>query len=44
VDYRVENLIDNIYQVILNDGDIVCYQGSLADCEAYIRLKERGYM
>jgi len=57
---RVENLIDNTYQVvrypiITNDGVTstaasqceppeVLHQGSLADCEAYIRLKEGGYM
>lgn len=44
---KVRNLIHNTYQVIkfyLNgDGEYeeesVLYQGTLSDCEAYIRLK-----
>lgn len=42
-DYKVRWLIDDTYQVIDSYGDSV-YQGSLADCEAYIRLKEGGYL
>lgn len=42
--YRVEFLEDSTYQVINNITDEFEYQGSLADCEAYIRLKENGYM
>lgn len=44
---KVEWLEDETYQVIVieEDGGVyVAYQGSLADCEAYIRLKEGGYM
>ena len=44
--YRVDNLIGDIWQVIdLGDEfENMVYQGSLSDCEAYIRLNERGYM
>ena len=50
--YRVQNLKDNTYQVLRDEYDeydsvavTYCeYQGSLADCEAYIRLQEGGYM
>ncbi len=46
---KVRHLIDNTYQVVefsLSDDDcyeyedeIVLHQGSIADCEAYVRLK-----
>ncbi len=51
---KVRNLQDGTYQVvemILSDSDnykyedeSVLHQGSLADCEAFIRLTENGYM
>ena len=50
--YRVENLQDDTYQVLQStreysyeDFDVeVVFQGSLTDCDAYIRLHENGYM
>ena len=53
--YKVRWYIDNEYEVWkitepnskdMNDEDIEesMYQGSLADCEAWIRLHEGGYM
>ena len=50
--YKVINLIDHTYQVIdnINVDDWhegvepkIHYQGSLADCEAWIRLDRGGY-
>jgi len=50
---KVVNLQDETYQVIeIDDEDDfysngycnILHQGGLADCEAYIRLKERGYL
>lgn len=52
---KVRNLQDNTYQVVEfvlsnDDGpypyedESVVFQGDLADCEAYIRLTESGYM
>ena len=44
--YRVELLQDNIYQVLEEYQQHnkyfydVIFQGSLSDCEAYIRLKQ----
>lgn len=54
-EYKVEHLCDDTYQVIRYPFDYYYdaityesrameYQGSLSDCEAYIRLKEGGYM
>ena len=45
--YRVEHRKDNTYQVILDEeyGNVdtymmpIVFQGSLSDCESYIRLK-----
>jgi len=41
--YRVEHLKDNIYQVIEDVDDWyssnVLFQGTLPECESYIRLK-----
>ena len=45
--YRVEHLQNNVYQVI-DRADIesdfyerhILFQGTLSDCEAYIRLKQ----
>ena len=51
--YKVENLMGDTWQVIEVPEDIdvyrecgamMIYQGSLSDCEAYIRLHEGGYM
>lgn len=50
MNYKVQNLQDNTYQVYSypDDADFedyTCvYQGSLSDCEAFIRLTEQGYM
>ena len=40
--YKVRWLMDETYQVL--DVDEVVYQGSLSDCESYIRLHDGGYM
>ncbi len=48
--YKVIHLIDNVYQVVemeKKDSEYdfnVVFQGSLADCEAFIRLNKEGYM
>ena len=46
--YRVELIMDSTYQVVErfnnSEFDEVLFQGSLADCEAYIKLNEQGYM
>ena len=49
MDYKVESLQDNEYQVVsYNNYDIdmrtVHFQGGLSDCEAWIRLTKEGYM
>ena len=41
--------MDNIWNVVWYDEEFeeereVVFSGSLADCEAYIRLKEGGYL
>jgi hypothetical protein len=49
--YEVEWLINNRYQVIKSywDNDLkknireVAFQGTISDCESWIRLKEGGY-
>ena len=41
--YRVAWCIDSIDQVLGRDTDEQLYQGSLSDCEAWIRLQEGGY-
>jgi hypothetical protein len=50
----VRNLLDKTYQVVYESyayqiGSMMCetledvlYQGSIADCEAFIRLREKG--
>ncbi len=45
-EYKVELLIDSTYQVVdISDEDrVTVHQGSLADCEAFIRLKNGGYL
>jgi hypothetical protein len=42
--YKVVPLMDDTYQVIDTETNSVMHQGSLSDCEAWIRLTERGYM
>lgn len=49
--YKVSFYQDNTYEVLEwktysadEDGYESVFQGSLADCEAYIRLHEGGYM
>ena len=37
-DFRVQLFMNNTYQVLNADDDSVAYQGSISDCEAYIRL------
>jgi len=41
-EYRVEWLIGDTFKVVFLGT--VKYQGSLANCEAYIRLHEKGCM
>jgi len=41
--YRVAWLINNTYQVLDRDTDVQLHQGSLSDCETWIRLQEGGY-
>lgn len=41
--YRVRNLKDEKWQVI-DDSENVFHQGNLSDCEAWIRLTEKGYL
>lgn len=51
-EYKVRLFMDNTYEVyfVTHDSEsfrsdeYVCFQGSLADCEAWIRLTEGGYM
>lgn len=42
--YTVRYFMDNNYEVIENESGESKYQGSLSDCEAWIRLTEGGYM
>ena len=48
--YQVRLFQDNTYEVLEDIGGEYDYeyetafQGSLSDCEAFIRLKEKGYM
>lgn len=42
--YKVYPLINDTWQVVEIETDSTMYQGSLADCEAWIRLVEDGYM
>ncbi len=50
--YRVRHYQDNTYEVLekkyhayeSNERWGSVFKGSLADCEAYIRLREYGYM
>jgi len=54
IKYKVRLDMDNTYQVIeiwRGDRELlgenkeeVIYSGSIADCEAFIRLKEGGYL
>ncbi len=42
--YHVHIFKDNTYEVINEETHESLFQGTLADCEAWIRLKERGMM
>jgi hypothetical protein len=42
--YRVRLLLDDIYQVRETETKKTVHQGTLAECEAWIRLKEGGYL
>jgi len=42
--YRVEWYMDNTYRVIEIETEQTVFKGSLSDCEAFIRLTEKGYM
>jgi hypothetical protein len=52
--YKVWNLQDDTYQVVKltpdpyepygGEHEEVMYQGSLSDCEAWLRLHEKGYI
>lgn len=52
--YKVWNLQDDTYQVVKltpdpyepygGEHEEVMYQGSLSDCEAWLRLHEKGYL
>lgn len=42
--YQVRFYIDETYEVIDRETGDSQYQGSLSDCEAWIRLHEGGYM
>ena len=42
--YRIGIYIDNIYEVWNTEDEIQEFKGSLADCEAWIRLHDAGYM
>ncbi len=47
MEHKVRLFMDDIYQVFeLKQyyAEKLVYQGRLADCEAYIRLTEGGYM
>jgi hypothetical protein len=49
-EYKVRHRLDNTYEVIKIDTDDEYFQiepvfkGNIAECEAYIRLIEGGYM
>ena len=42
--YRVSFYMNDIYEVIDNETNESLFQGSLSDCDAYIRLKENEYI
>jgi hypothetical protein len=42
--YQVFLLQDDVYQVVDVKTHETVFQGSLSDCEAWIRLKEGGYL
>ena len=41
--YRVRLFMDETYQVLERETDDILHQGTLSDCEAWIRLQEGGY-
>lgn len=42
--YKVKFYMDNEYEVLNTESYEIEFQGSLADCEAWIKLTERGYL
>lgn len=42
--YRVSFYQDGLYEVIEIETNVSHFQGTLSDCEAWIRLTEAGYM
>lgn len=49
MEYKVCFYEDNLYEVRelnpdIDEYDCVVFTGTLADCEAWIRLKEQGYI
>jgi hypothetical protein len=42
--FRVEWYLDDVYIVLCQETNLVKHQGSLSDCESYIRLVEGGYL
>lgn len=48
--FKIVHNKDDSWQVLLDDGEDqlwemqVLHQGSLADCEAFIRLRKDGYL
>jgi len=42
--YKVRRYIDHIYEVWGTEDEHQYFMGSLADCEAWIRLEEDGYL
>ena len=43
MNYKIQHLDNCIYEVIDKDN-VTMYQGTLSDCEAWIRLTERNYL
>ena len=42
--YKVRFYQDDTYEIVNTEVGEVEHQGSLSDCEAWIRLKEGGYI
>ena len=46
--FRIESVCPSVayneYKVIRLEDNTQAFRGSLADCEAYIRLNEKGYL
>ncbi len=43
MNYKVYHYLDDIYEVVDKDN-VRVFKGTLSDCEAWIRLKERNYL